>query len=61
MFREGALQISAGREFQRVGAATLKARSPKVRRREWGMESRPESEDRRVRNGMYGFRRFVRY
>ena len=60
MLREGALRISAGREFPRVGAATLKARSPKVRRREGGMESRPESEDRRVRDGMYGGRRSVR-
>lgn len=50
--REGALRISAGREIQRVGAATLKARSPKVRRHEQGMESRPESVDRRVRDVM---------
>ncbi len=54
MLREGALQLSNWREFQRVGAATLKARYPKVRTQESGMERRPESEDRKVWNGVWG-------
>ena len=36
--RVGAWRISMGREFQRVGAATLKALSPKVRRLVQGVE-----------------------
>ncbi|KAM6967605.1 chondroitin sulfate proteoglycan 5-like [Aplochiton taeniatus] len=39
-----------GREFQRVGAATLNARSPEVHNLEWGMESSPMSADQRFWN-----------
>lgn len=41
MFKDAALQISAGREFQRVGAATLKALSPKVHRLVRGWRTYP--------------------
>ncbi len=39
MTRDGALRISVGREFQRVGAMTLKALSPKVCMLVWGAVS----------------------
>ena len=52
------MRISEGREFQKVGAATLKALFPKVRR----LESSPESEDRcRLREGVCWWRRPERY
>ena len=60
MSRYVAFRISAGRVFQRDGAATLKALSPKVQSLVWGMESRPASEDRRFRGGVYGWRRSER-
>ncbi len=50
--REEALWISTGRDFQRVGTATLKAWSPKIRRQEQGMERRSKSEDRKVQDGV---------
>ncbi len=53
----GALRILEGREFQRIGAATLKALSPKFFRLVRGMDSRPVSEDRRFRDGVYWWRR----
>ena len=50
--RVGALRTAMGREFQRVGAATLKALPPKVRRLVRGVESRPMPRDRRFREGV---------
>ena len=51
MSRDAAFRIS-GREFQRVGAATLKALSSKVCSLVWWVESRPMSEDRRFLVGL---------
>ena len=45
MSRDSTLCISAGREFQRVGAATQKVLSPKVFSLGLGMESKPEFEE----------------
>ena len=59
--RDVALWICAGRAFQRDGAATLKAPSPKVQSLVWGTESRPASEGRRFRGGVCGWRRSERY
>ena len=50
--RVGELWISAGREFQRVGAAMLKALSPKVLSLVRGIERRPASDDRRFWAGV---------
>ena len=57
----GAFRKFEGREFQRVGAATLKALSPKVRRKVRGTDSSPESDERKVREGVGRWRRSERY
>lgn len=61
MSRDEVLQISAGRAFQKVGAATLKALSPKVCSLVQGTESSPVSEDRRLQDAVYGWRRSERF
>ena len=45
MSRVAESRMSLGREFQRVGAATLKALSPKVQRSLLGVARWPEPED----------------
>ena len=50
--RVGELRIKMGREFQRVGAATLKALSPKVLSLVRGTERRPVSDDRKLLDGV---------
>ena len=59
--RVGMFLISGGSEFQRVGAETLKALSPKVRSLVRGVVSTPESEDLRFRGGVWMWRRSDRY
>lgn len=51
----------AGRAVQKVGAATLKALLRATQCPVWGMESRPVSEARRFRDGVYGLRRLERF
>ena len=41
-----------GREIQSLGAEQLKARAPMVLRRDVGMVSSPEKDERRVREGV---------
>ena len=54
-------RMSLGSEFQRVGAATLKARSPKDLRSVLGLARRPESEDLSLLRGAYWGMRSERY
>ena len=49
-----------GREFQSLGAEQLKARAPMVLRRDVGMVSSPAEVERRVRGGLYSWRRSQR-
>lgn len=51
----------AGRAVQKAGAATLKALLRATQCPVWGMESRPVSEARRFRDGVYGLRRLERF
>ena len=45
--------MCGGREFQSLGAEQLKARAPMVLRRDVGMVSSPEEDERRLRGGVY--------
>ena len=47
-------RMCLGREFQRVGAATEKARSPQVRHLDLGMERRLALVERREREVVWG-------
>ncbi len=53
--------ISEGREFQSFGATEEKAQSPIERKRFRGIVKRPESEEQRLRLGVYTVKSSVRY